>query len=208
MRGSVPIRAIRAATLMAGLAVFASCGRVESSRRVESNGISTAEASQMIEDLIGRAMAAYRVVDPALSQDSSTEHSATVTIDEAVNQSTDSSLGGRITVTGRVTGSANASDKVVSLALDAKETIDDYKFASSGVTYSVSGAPAVAATGTFTATDAGHALTSRLTLKGAFTISRGGVSRTCPLAIDIQMEPAGTAEMKGTVCGDRIRRAL
>jgi hypothetical protein len=208
MSRSVLLRAACAVTLMAGLATLASCGRVASSSRVESNGISGAEASQVIDDLVARAMAAYGVADAAVSQDGASEHSATVTIDEPVNQSSESSLGGRITVTGRVTGTATPADKAVSLVLDATETISDYKFESSGVTYVVTGAPNVAATGAASAKGSANLPTMRLTLKGTFTISRSGVSRICPLAVDIQTGPDGTGEMKGTVCGDRVRRTM
>jgi hypothetical protein len=47
-----------------------------------------------------------------------------------------------------------------------------------------------------------------MTLKGAFTLSRGGVSRTCPVDIDAQTNHAGTGLMTGTVCGERVRRQM
>ena len=204
MSGCVRIRATAGVALMVGLAILASCGG-EAPKRAAPDAIPSAIGSFVVEDLIGSATAAYGVADTVISQDGAPP---TVTIDEAVNQSKESSLGGQITVTGKVTGTATPGDKVVSLAIDATETITDYKFDVSGVTYTVNGAPSVAVVGTAATSSSSSTPAMHMTLKGTFTLSRGGASRSCPLDLDVQMNQAGIGEMKGTVCGDRVRRAL
>lgn len=160
----------------------------------------------VIEDLVSAASDAYGVADAATSPGGS-DSPPPVTIDEPVNKSKDSSVGGRITVTGKVTGTANPAAKALSLALDVSETISDYKFQASGETYAVNGAPSVAATGTITASG-GNITAYHMTLKGTFIITHGGLSRTCPIAVDIQASPDGNSTVTGMLCGERFRRTI
>jgi hypothetical protein len=203
------IRAALAAPLIAGLLTITSCGGPAGLKKaVVASGVSSAEASFVVDEMIDRAMAAYGVADAATSSGGDADRPDTVTIDEPVHMLRESSFGGQITVTGKVTGTATPAQKVVSLALDATETLTDFKFDASGVTYVVNGAPSVAAAGTIAVHGAGGSPETHLTLKGSFTISRGGTPRTCPVDVDVKSTQAGGGEMKGTLCGEALRRAM
>jgi hypothetical protein len=204
MTGSVWRPATFGIALAVGLAALASCGG-DPPKKAAPDAVPGAIGNFVVEELIERASAAYGVADALISADGAP---ATVTIDEAVNQSKESSLGGQMTVVGKVTGTATPAEKIMSLAINATETITDYKFDVSGVTYTVNGAPSVTAIGTFTTSRESSSPATHMTLKGTFTLSRGGVSRTCPVDIDAQANQAGTGLMTGTVCGERVRRQM
>jgi hypothetical protein len=168
--------------------------------------ITALEASQAVADFVDRAMEAFSVADTA---DAAAAEAGPITVDRPIDKTTSGSTGGQITVTGSLSGTINAPEQKMSLALDAKETIAAYQFEMSGVTYTVNGAPDVTAKGTLTMSGRDVPPAPHLTLTGTFTIARGGASRTCPLSVVVEPNPAGTQVfMTGTICGERVRRDL
>jgi len=119
--------------------------------------------------------------------------------------------GGNIHVLGSITGSMSFNDQTAAILggtmlFNMTETINDYKFISSGQTYTMNGAPYISLAGTFTLQPGGtFGTASSIEIGGGIKVTGPGVSETVNIDLTININSSGTGgDVSGTIGGESV----
>jgi hypothetical protein len=158
------------------------------------------------QDMIGQIFAA------GMQWNTSPRLKSSIPVNITVDNTIQGPEGGTIHVIGSVTGSMNINDQTGAilgglLSLGLTETINDYAFKSNGNTYTMSGAPYISLTGTFTMLEGGQnfASNSSMQIGGGVRVTGPGVDKTVNINITINLNTSGTGgHVSGTIDGAHI----
>ncbi len=140
------------------------------------------------------------------------EAASTVPINIPVDNTVNGPKGGNIHVTGSITGSMTLDDHTQAvlggiMQLGLTEAINSYAFVSNGNTYTMSGAPYISLTGTFTLLPGGATFgtASSMQIGGGVHVTGPSVDQTININITIVVNTNGTGgDVSGTIGGNPI----
>ncbi len=192
-----------AALLLAAPGLLAGCGMPGTDG---GSGMSQAEAQafagQLSQASAGGALSAHLLQGSGTSALTASNNvvsctqSGSCTINESISYGVNCTSGGRIGLTGSLTGSMNSSGTGM-LQLQITETITDWKCISN---YVVNGDPYLSLVGQFSYVNGSPGTAQSLTLTGGFKWGSSS-SESCQIYLTTNFGSSGHGTTSGTVCG-------
>jgi hypothetical protein len=195
------------------LAVFWGCGSssfVDSV--VDSNSMSSVQASNFATSLSRAAtssMGNSAFKEPAYSdslfpaeiqQSDGLPKSLGLLINQSISATRTCQSGGRIAVTGSITGGLNDNTGTGVILIDARETITDWSCLSPLI---INGDPYISLTGTFSFINFQPATQQHIGITGGIKWGTSS-AQSCQVSLDTNFNRDGTGRTTGSVCGHSI----
>jgi len=194
--------------LLLALSGFSACGGSGGSDDDTGEGLSEDEAVVLSEQLANVATdamnsgdySAMEVVAPSegLKSVQCNEDGSSCTFNVPIDYGVNCSTGGRIAVTGSLTGGITNGSGI--LQISAVETISDWQCITG---YIINGDPYISMTGTFSFMNYAPSTQQSMRITGGF---KWGTSaeESCQIYLSIEFDTGGGGNMSGTVCGYSI----
>ena len=196
------VAAIAIATCLAG------CGSSSSSGGSDGDGLSENQAIALSEQISGVAMNAMNNMDPNASVNQAAKtvqcnpDTGTCTYNIPLSYSQNCTAGGRIGITGSITGTT--SDGSGFLQISAQETITDWQCITG---YIVNGDPYISLSGTFSFLGGAPATQQSMTITGGFKWGTTA-AESCQISLSINFGSGGGGSITGSVCGYTVNTSF
>ena len=200
------IRITGAVAVIAFAAFWVGCGGSTSSSSSDGSDMSEPEATAMAEQISQAAITAMLNMDVNASEGSGAEADAsktvqcnpdtgTCTINIPISYRLNCSAGGRMEVSGDITGTTSDGSGILQIGL--VETITDWQCITGFI---VNGDPYISLTGTFTFLNNAPATQQSMTISGGFKWGTAA-AESCQISLAINFGTDGSGTISGSVCG-------
>lgn len=194
---------VKIATVIVIAVCLAGCGSTSSSSSSGDDGLSESEALALSEQIAGVAVNSMNSIDPNASVNQSlglktvqcSQDGSTCTYNIPISFRQSCTAGGRIEVTGSITGSTSNGSGL--LQISAQETITDWECITGFI---INGDPYISLSGTFSFMNGAPSTQQTMTITGGFKWGTTAAD-SCQIYVSINFNPDGSGTMTGSVCG-------